>query len=489
MLFNSIDFAIFLPTVFFLYWFVTNRSLNLQNLFIVIASFVFYGWWDWRFLILLSTSAIVDYILAIQIDKTSNYKKKKIFLSLSIVTNLSILFFFKYFNFFVENFIKAFQFLGFRFSPLSLKIILPIGISFYIFKTIGYTIDVSREKLRPARNIVDYFAFLSFFPQLLAGPIDRATHLLPQFYSKRVFSYALAVDGFKQILWGLFKKAVIADNCAVFANNIFDNSALYSGSTLVIGALFFTIQIYADFSGYSDIAIGTSRLFGFDSMRNFAFPYFSRDIIEFWRRWHISLTSWLTDYVFTPLSIKWRNTGKVGIGVALFITFLLCGFWHGANWTFIVWGVLNAMYFAPFLLLKSKKKRTDIVAKGKLLPSLKELVQMGLTFSLTVFAWIFFRASDLHHAICYIRSIGKGLLHKSSYVETVNLVYWNLGFKILILIILFFIVEWFGREQQYAIAHIGVKWYRPIRWAMYYIIIISIFYFAISQQQFIYFQF
>jgi alginate O-acetyltransferase complex protein AlgI len=485
MLFNSIDFTIFLPTVFILYWFVTNRNLNLQNFFIVAASFVFYGWWDWRFLILLSTSAIVDYILAIQIDKTSNYRKKKLFLSLSIITNLGILFFFKYFNFFVENFIVAFQFFGYKFSPITLKIILPIGISFYIFKTLSYTIDVSREKLKPARNIIDYFAFLSFFPQLLAGPIDRATHLLPQFYSKRVFSYPLAVDGLKQILWGLFTKVVIADNCAIIANTIFNNSENYSGSTLLVGTLFFAVQIYADFSGYSDIAIGTSRLFGFDSMRNFAFPYFSRDIIEFWRRWHISLTSWLTDYVFTPLSVKWRNMGNIGTGAALFITFLLCGFWHGANWTFIVWGALNALYFIPFILFKGKKKRTDIVAKGKILPSLNEMAQMGITFLLTAFAWIFFRSDSIEHAMNYISTI-----FSNSLIAIPDIFVMKKAFGLLFIIIGFFIIEWMGREQQYALQITSIIKKSYMRIICYYIVAAFIIWFGnFGNNQFIYFQF
>ena len=489
MLFNSIDFAIFLSIVFILYWFVTIKNLHLQNFLIVASSFVFYGWWDWRFLFLLSTSAVIDYVLAIQIYKNNNNRRKKdLFLSLSIITNLSILFFFKYFNFFIDNFIASFQFFGIKFSPFTLKIILPIGISFYIFKTLSYTIDVSRQRLKPARNIVDYFAFLSFFPQLLAGPIDRATHLLPQFYTKRVFSYPLAVEGLKQILWGLFKKVVIADSCAEYANIIFNNSTNYNGSTLVFGALFFTIQIYADFSGYSDIAIGTSRLFGFDSMRNFAYPYFSRDIIEFWRRWHISLTSWLTDYVFTPLSIKWRNIGNAGIGAALFITFLLCGLWHGANWTFIVWGGLNAVYFLPFLLVKRKKK-TDIVAKEKLLPSLKEVAQMMITFTLIVFAWIFFRADNLEHAISYISGIFSTSFFSVPYIiENVTGVP-IIPKTLMLIILLFLIIEWFGRKHQYAISYIGIKWYRPLRWTLYYAIIIVIFWFGNKEQQFIYFQF
>ncbi len=484
MLFNSIDFAIFLPIVFTLYWLVTNKNHHLQNFLIATASLVFYGWWDWRFLFLLSISAIVDYVLAIQIDKSNSSVKRKIFLTLSIATNLGILFFFKYFNFFIESFFTAFHFFGYTFSPFSLKIILPVGISFYIFKTLSYTIDVSRLKLKPTRNIIDYFAFLSFFPQILAGPIDRAANLLPQFNSKRIFSYHVAVDGLKQILWGLFKKLVIADNCARIVNNIFENSATYPGSTLVIGALLFTVQIYTDFSGYSDIAIGTTRLFGFESMRNFAYPYFSRNIVEFWRRWHISLTSWFTDYVFSPLSIKLRNMGKTGTGAALFFTFLLCGLWHGANLTFIVWGALNAMYFIPFLFLKRKKNVATFFTKSSSLPSFKEALQITITFSLTVFAWIFFRAESLGQAMEYISKI-----FSHSIITRPDFPGMHKAIILLFFILVFFIIEWLGREHQYAISDLGIKWYKPLRWAMYYLIIVTIFWFAGSEQQFIYFQF
>lgn len=484
MLFNSIDFAVFLPAVFILYWFVTNRSLKLQNLLIVAAGFVFYGWWDIRFLLLLVFSGLVDYLLAIRIYKSSKPAAKNLFLSLSLITNLGILIFFKYFNFFEENFIAAFQVFGYKFSSLSLKIILPIGISFYIFKTISYILDVNRGKLKPTTSLVDYMAYLGFFPQLFAGPIDRATNLLPQFSKKRTFSCDAAVDGLKQILWGLFKKVVIADSCAVLANNIFDNSEMYPGSTLAAGALFFTIQIYADFSGYSDIAIGTARLFGFNTMRNFAFPYFSRDIIEFWRRWHISLSGWLMDYVFTPLSLKWRDWGYAGTATALVLTFILCGFWHGANWTFIIWGLLNALYFIPAILLKSRKKQTNIVAKGRMLPSAKETAQIIFTFTITVFAWIFFRANNLDHALQYVSEIFSGSIFSIPRFKGMSQ-----ALRLSFFIVVFFIIEWKGRENQYAFERTGENWFRPFKWGMYYSFILTILYFAEKEQQFIYFRF
>jgi len=483
MLFNSIDFAIFLPIVFILYWFVTNRNLKLQNLLIVVASYVFYGWWDWRFLSLIVFSSLVDYFIGIGLLKQENQRKRKLLLLTSIIVNLGFLGFFKYYNFFLDNFITAFTFFGNPIQANSLNIILPVGISFYTFQTLSYSIDVYKRKLEPTKDIFSFLAFVSFFPQLVAGPIERATNLLPQFYKNRTFEYSKAVDGLRQILWGLFKKIVIADNCAEFANQIFNNSADYSGYTLILGALFFAFQIYGDFSGYSDIAIGTSRLFGFNLMRNFAFPYFSRDIAEFWRRWHISLSTWFRDYLYIPLGgskggtlMKIRNT---------FIIFVVSGFWHGANWTFIVWGALNAIYFLPLLIANKNRTNIEIVAQGKYLPNIKDFFQIALTFGLTVLAWIFFRANNLEHAFDYIQQIFSGIIqHPGAF-----LVVWKPYKTIIVLIAFFLIIEWIGREQQYAIEKIGLKWYKPLRWAVYYCIVLSIFYFAGKEQQFIYFQF
>jgi len=482
MLFNSIDFAIFLPIVFILYWFVFNKNLKLQNFLIVVASYLFYGWWDWRFLSLILFSTLVDFTVGRLLSKEDDQRKRKGLLFISIAVNLGFLGFFKYYNFFLDNFVAAFSFFGTEIKASSLNVILPVGISFYTFQTMSYTIDVYKEKLKPTRDFIAFSAFVSFFPQLVAGPIERATHLLPQFYSKRTFNYAYAVDGMRQILWGLFKKIVIADNCAEYANMIFNNSADYSGSMLVLGALFFTFQIYGDFSGYSDIAIGTSRLFGFDLMRNFNFPYFSRDIAEFWRRWHISLSTWFRDYLYIPLggsrggtSMKIRNT---------FIIFIVSGFWHGANWTFIVWGALNAIYFLPLLLTKNNRANLDIVAQGKIFPNIKELLLMFTTFALTVFAWIFFRANDLSHAISYIGSI-----FSTSLFSIPELFFVRKAQIIIILVGIFVLIEWRGREGQFAIAEIGLRWYQSIRWSFYVLIAVTILLYSGSQQQFIYFQF
>ena len=482
MLFNSVDFAIFLPVVFLLFWFVTNKNLKLQNLLIVIASYFFYGWWDWRFLSLIVFSTCVDYLIGRRLKNQENHRRKKMLLWLSILINLGFLGFFKYYNFFLDNFISAFSFFGTELQASRLNIILPVGISFYTFQTLSYTIDVYRGKLEPTKNFISFAAFVSFFPQLVAGPIERATNLLPQFYKKRVFNYTKAINGLRQILWGLFKKVVIADNCAEFANIIFNNSDSYSGSTLVLGAILFAFQIYGDFSGYSDIAIGTSRLFGFNLMQNFAFPYFSRDIAEFWRRWHISLSTWFRDYVYIPLGgsrggtwMKIRNT---------FIIFIVSGFWHGANWTFIVWGALNAAFFLPLLLSSNNRNHLNTIAKDRYLPTFKELCSMVLTFSITVFAWIFFRAENITHAIDIISVIF------SKSILSVPVIKDSWAFAILLINILFFvIIEWFGRNWGFAIEQLGLKWHKVLRWGFYLLLFTLTILLGGSEQDFIYFQF
>ena len=482
MLFNSIDFAIFLPVIFCLYWFVANRNLNLQNILIVASSYFFYGCWDWRFLSLLFFSSIFDYSIGRAFLITNDNNKRKLLLWFSILINLGILSFFKYFNFFISNFVSVFTFFGYSIQANTLEIILPIGISFYTFQSLSYTIDVYNRKLEPTKNIIEFLAFVSFFPQLVAGPIERAINLLPQFHQPRIFNYEKAVDGSKQILWGLLKKIVIADNCAYYANQIFNNPDNYSGSTLVLGALFFTFQIYCDFSGYSDIAIGTSRLFGFNLMKNFAFPYFSRDIAEFWRRWHISLSTWFRDYLYVPLG---GSRGSLLFNARnVFIVFIVSGFWHGANWTFIVWGLLNAIYFLPLLLLKQNRNNMDAVASGKLLPSFKDFLSITLTFSLTVFAWIFFRAQSLPHAFRYIEKIFSASLF---YIPNFN--FREKDFIFIFILISFVFFEWLGRENEYAIQKTNAKSSRYIRWSFYYAIIFIILIFNGKDEPFIYFQF
>jgi len=482
MLFNSIDFAFFLPIVFILYWFITKENLKLQNILLLVSSYFFYACWDWRFMFLLIFSTFLDYFTGIKIYEATNKKIKMIWLWLSIGINLGFLGVFKYYNFFAASFADGLSLLGFKANFGSLYVILPVGISFYTFHGLSYVLDLYKNRIKPERNFVDYSVFVSFFPLLVAGPIERATHLLPQILIKRKFDYTKAIDGLRQILWGLFKKIVIADNCAEYANTIFNNSSEYSGSTLVLGALFFTFQIYCDFSGYSDIALGTARLFGIDLLRNFAFPYFSRDIAEFWRRWHISLSSWFKDYLYIPLGgskggmwLKIRNT---------FIIFLVSGFWHGANWTFIIWGALNAIYFLPLLLTNNNRTNLETVAKGKRFPTLKEFSLMLITFSLTVFAWIFFRANSVGHAISYISEILSPSIFTIPRFPGISE-----ALITIILTSLFVLIEWNGREGQYAIDNLGLHWKRPIRYAMYYMLIIAIFWFGGKEQQFIYFQF
>lgn len=478
MLFNSIDFAIFLPIVFLLYWFVAKKNLKLQNLLIVAASYVFYGWWDWRFLSLIIFSTGVDYAVGLSLKTEDKQSKRKFLLWISIIVNLGFLGFFKYYNFFLENFTTAFSFFGAEINANSLKIILPVGISFYTFQTLSYTIDVYRRKLEPTKDIIAFAAFVSFFPQLVAGPIERATHLLPQFYKQRSFDYTMAVDGMRQILWGLFKKVVIADNCAQYADTIFNNSAEYSGSTLILGTMFFAFQIYGDFSGYSDIAIGTSRLFGFDLKKNFNFPYFSRDIAEFWRRWHISLSTWFRDYLYIPIG---GSRGGTWVTVRnIFIIFIVSGFWHGANWTFIVWGALNALYFLPLLLTKNNRSNLDTVATGSFLPSIKESFQIFVTFCLTVFAWIFFRAENMVHALQYIGGI---------FDNTIFTIPEILPIPVLMMIVLFTVMEWIFRNKEYGLQFDNSKSNRLTRWSLYLVICFGIAIFFGKGSSFIYFQF
>lgn len=487
MLFNSLDFAVFIPIVFLLYWFVTQKYLRLQNILIVVSSYVFYGWWDWRFLSLIFFSTLVDFSLGKLLKIEESVFKRKVLLGSSILVNLGFLGFFKYYNFFLTNFIDAFSLFGMQINANSLNIILPVGISFYTFQTLSYTIDVYKKKLKPTEDFLAFSAFVCFFPQLVAGPIERATNLLPQFYKKRIFKYDKAVDGLRQIVWGLFKKVVIADNCAEIANQIFNNSADLNGSSLVFGAFFFTFQIYGDFSGYSDMAIGISRLFGFNLKQNFATPYFSRDIAEFWRRWHISLSTWFRDYLYIPIGgsrggvvLKVRNT---------FIIFIVSGFWHGANWTFIFWGFLNALYFLPLLLTNTNRNSTGIIAEGNLLPSVKEIGAMLSTFSLTVFAWIFFRAENIHHAFNYIGGIfSESLFMKLDFIS---------GGKhklevliVLILVVLLIVVEWFTRKYSHPLECItSLKPNRIIRYAIYLSLVLMIIFFHGSHEKFIYFNF
>ena len=479
MLFNSLEFLIFLPIVFLLYWHVF-KPLKWQNFFVVVASYVFYGWWDWRFLLLILFTSLCSFASGILLQRFDESKKwRKVISGTNIAINIAILGVVKYYDFFASQLVEAFSGLGVQLNLTSLNIILPVGISFYTFQALSYTVDIYRRKLEPTRDVIAFLAFISFFPQLVAGPIERATNLLPQFLKPRKFDYALAVDGMRQILWGLFKKMVVADTCATACNEIFADYATKSGGELIVGALFFTFQIYGDFSGYSDIAIGTAKLFGVRLMRNFNVPYFSRDIAEFWRRWHISLNTWFVDYVYIPLggsrNGKWKTVRNT------LIIFGLSGLWHGANWTYIVWGFYHAFLFIPLFLFGLNHKRKDVVAAQSWHPSWKEALQMLTTFCFVVIGWIIFRAENIGQAWGYISRMFcefDGTFPKHGNTPPIYC-----GIVLL--------VEWMQRKKEHAfqIPHRSLFAYRPVRWIFYFAVFVCTYFFMGNQSTFIYFQF
>lgn len=481
MLFNSLQFAGFFILVFTCYWLAGTKRLTIQNTMLVVASYYFYCCWDWRFGILLGFSTLLDFYAARAIATSVKHKKKWLYVAVTI--NLGLLCFFKYYNFFIDSAAVLLQNFGLSPNFHFLSLVLPVGISFYTFHGLSYVIDVYKNRIVPTKNIVDYSLFVSFFPLLVAGPIERATHLLPQIQTPRVFNYSLAVNGLRQILWGLIKKLVIADNCAYFVNQVFTQYETQSGSNLIFGVFLFTFQIYGDFSGYTDIAAGVAKLLGFNLLKNFNYPYFSRDIAEFWRRWHISLTSWFKDYLYIPLGgsrgsrIKTiRNT---------FIIFLVSGFWHGANYTFIAWGLLHALYFLPLLLGGTNRKNTTIVAAGRLLPSLREALSIMATFSLVMFGWIFFRSNTLSAAFSFCRRLFSPSLFSKPQFD--NKPY---ALTVFLLIVAFIIAEWLGRENDFAIEKTAVTWPRPLRWLFYGIVVfILVLFMSFSEVPFIYFQF
>jgi D-alanyl-lipoteichoic acid acyltransferase DltB (MBOAT superfamily) len=476
MLFNSYSYLLFLPVVFILYWFVFKNNVKKQNLLLLLASYIFYASWDYRFLFLLMFSTFLDYITGIRIADAKSERSRKFWFWLSISVNLGFLGVFKYYDFFATSFAALIGHFGLVVHPSTLNIILPVGISFYTFHGLSYVIDIYKKRITPEYNFINYSLFVSFFPLLVAGPIERATHLLPQIQRSRSFSYSIAVDGTRQILWGFFKKIVVADNCAIYVDAIFSSYDTASSGQLIMAAFLFAFQIYGDFSGYSDIALGTARLFGIKLLRNFAYPYFSRDIAEFWRRWHISLSSWFRDYLYVPLGgskgslfVKVRNT---------FIIFLVSGFWHGANWTFIFWGLLNAIYFIPLLLSERNRVNLNIVSENKILPSFKETLQIFTTFFITCFAWIFFRSTSIDSAFQYIENI----FHKNGRVDQISWTYPVISILILLLI------EWNNRHSE--IPFMGFK-SRVLRNAVYFFIALAIFFMGayINPTTFIYFQF
>ena len=480
MLFNSLAFAVFLPVVFALYWAIRRRPLVWQNALLLAASYLFYGWWDYRFLSLLLISSTVDYLVGLRLEAARTDRHRRLLLLASLLVNLGILGFFKYFGFFVDSFADLLRLAGLEPHPATLRILLPVGISFYTFQTLSYTIDIYRRRMTATHDPVAFFAYVAFFPQLVAGPIERARRLLPQFTERRRFDPETATDGLRQMLWGLAKKVVVADNLAPHIERAFTGYAGLDGLALVFGAFLFAMQIYCDFSGYSDIAIGTARLFGFRLMRNFAFPYFSRDIAEFWRRWHISLSTWFRDYLYIPLGGSRTSTG-VRIRNVL-ITFVVSGFWHGANWTFIAWGLLHGLYYVPLMLAGRQRDHLDVVAPGRLLPGAADGLRIALTFCLVLVGWVFFRAENVTAAVGYLARIvqqplaeGAGLAGRP-YLWTLAYVVPLLG------------AEWLQRSRQHAL-EIG-ELRRGARWAVYLAVGLAILTFGnFGEVEFIYFQF
>ena len=483
MLFNSIEFLVFLPIVFAFYW-LLHKQLRWQNAFVVAASYLFYGWWDWRFLLLIAFTTLCSYGSGLAIgNKQNNPSAKgpspKFYLWANIVLNLLILGLFKYYDFFAQSFANAF--LGGNADRILLHLVLPVGISFYTFQALSYSIDVYRGNMKPTRDIVAFFAYVSFFPQLVAGPIERATSLLPQFERSRRFDYATAVDGLRQMLWGFFKKMVVADSCAIYVDIIFEHPDWFNGSSLLLAALLFTIQIYGDFSGYSDIAIGCAKLFGIRLRRNFNVPYFSRDIAEFWRRWHISLTTWFRDYIYIPMGgsrvSKWR------VLLNTLVIFLVSGLWHGANWTFVAWGAYHALLFLPLILLGKNRKYRNVVAEGRKLPSLRELGQMLLTFLLAMMGWILFRADSIEQAGQYYTHMFSTLFDGSPTLTS------NMdGWVVFVAVTVMTVVEWLNRDREHEFARQPRN--RFLRWSGYIALLFMIGAFMVTNEMpFIYFQF
>ncbi|TBX69976.1 MBOAT family protein [Flavobacterium silvisoli] len=477
MFFNSFHFAVFLPIVFILYWFVGHKSKINQNYILILASYYFYSCWDWRFLFLLVFSTLLDYVSAMKIEKSTTPSERKRWLWLCISINIGFLGIFKYYNFFAESFAEVLQSFGVKASPILLDLILPVGISFYTFHGLSYIIDIYYGRIKSEKNFVDYSLFVSYFPLLVAGPIERATHLLPQVKKRRKFSFNKAKEGVYQIVWGLVKKVVIADSCAIYANAVFDNYHSMNSLSLVLGAVYFAFQIYGDFSGYSDIALGTSKLFGIDLLKNFNYPYFSRDIAEFWRKWHISLTTWFRDYLYIPLGgskgskwLKVRNT---------FIIFLVSGFWHGASWTFIAWGFINALYFLPLLLLNRNRKNLEEFRLGLNFDSLRIVFNILITFGLTCLAWIFFRAKTITEAYQYIKRLFENGIFSEQYfaIERYN-------YELIPLVLVFVVAEWNSRTKTEPIS--GQYSWLKLSLCLAAILALGVF---SDYKEFIYFQF
>ncbi|MCX6267452.1 MAG: MBOAT family protein [Bacteroidetes bacterium] len=495
MLFTSIPFALFFLIVFILHWIVFNGKPSWQNAVLLISSYIFYGLFGWKFALLLFLISSVNYSLALLIQRSEIKTTRKLFLLTGLILNVGTLVIFKYYNFFIETFSDVISWVGLQPNLLTLNLVLPVGISFYLFLSLSYILDVYQKKLVAVSKAADVMLALSFFPIILAGPIHRPAGLLPQIQKNRSFSFLLATDGLKQILWGLFMKALIADSCAGYVNTIFANTSTYPGSTLAIGIMLFTVQIYADFAGYSNLAIGISKLLGFSIMQNFAYPYYARDIREFWKRWNISLTTWFRDYVFLPIAYStsrklksdnflWMKSETVIYLVGITITWMLTGLWHGANFTFIIWGVIHGFFL--FLYHIGMKPRKKLMSKLGISLNNKIFVFFETCFTLIIVmvSWVFFRADSTSAAFDYLSKIASRSFFAVPRLTQLTGFYTTMAF-----VLFFFIVEWFGKKDEYGLARLGSRWPKVLRLTMYYAIIVVVFWFSGEQQQFIYFQF
>jgi D-alanyl-lipoteichoic acid acyltransferase DltB (MBOAT superfamily) len=485
VLFNSLDFAVFLPIVFAAYWLAGRWGNGAQNLVTIAASYFFYAWWDWRFLSLIAVSSLTDYLVGLGFARVEQARTRRLLLVISLTVNLGLLGFFKYFGFFVEAFTDAFSLVGRPIDGWTLNIVLPVGISFYTFQTLSYTIDVYRRRVQPTRDLSAFFAYVSFFPQLVAGPIERASTLLPQFFSRRTFDQTAARGGLRQMLWGLFKKVVIADTAGVIVASVFASPESRSGWVLLLGVVLFSFQIYGDFSGYSDIAIGCARLFGISLRRNFAYPYFSRDIPEFWRRWHISLSTWFRDYLYIPIGgnrgSRWKRFRNV------IVVFTVSGLWHGADWTFVVWGLIHGLLFLPSFLRRRHRRHLDVVADGRLLPKPLDLLRMTVTFALVSLAWIPFRADGFGHALVYAERLVTTVFSTGSVTDLGRFLAAT-EWSVLVFVALMIVMEWWRRRRNHGLEIDEVP--VGLRWTIYLALLLIIIIFGrFERVEFIYFQF
>jgi alginate O-acetyltransferase complex protein AlgI len=486
MAFNSVPFVLFFAVFFVLYWLVFNKNGKAQNVLLLVGSYFFYAWADWRLLSFLIGVSALNYFLGIKIERSSGEKAKRIFLYIGLVQGIGGLLFFKYYNFFVSSFNDAFASVGITLGLNALKLLIPLGISFFTFRTISYLLDIDKGKVAASKDWIVFFNYVAFFPSILSGPIDKAKTFIPQLEAQRKFDYPNAVDGLRQILWGLFKKVVIANNCSVITNEVFEQYQTLPASSLWIAVFLYTIQIYADFSGYSDMAIGVARLLGFNITKNFDYPFFAQNIADFWRRWHISLTAWLTEYVFTPLSIFFRDYANLGLILAIVINFTLIGIWHGANWTYILFGFLHGIYYIPLILkgtMNKKKKLANIT-----LGNFAELFNMLKTFLLVMLTFVIFRAVSIAQALDIYKHLASRSLVKIPVLSGVSMIYFV---SIITYILFMFVMEWRAKTDEHALQHFGIKMPKLLRWLFYALLLLIVYYFSsmVSNQAFIYLQF